>query len=153
MKKIINFILLSFRYILFLGSFAITFFIFVTTNKQSNNNINSSIVIFIPYMVLLILFFINIIGRQKKVNSNIFYNLTCCLVFFTNMIVGYRAIYDKNMILNKIMGYDINMIYFNNYVIFMKLLMYGLCIGNICFMATKREQKEIISNKKEIEVL
>ncbi len=151
MKKIINSMLLGLKYILFLGAFAISFYIVLAMYRRLNKNIIESINIFIPYGLLLILFFINIIFRQKNVNSNLFYNLTCCLTFATTIVVGLRAICDTNMILNKIMGYNINFIYFSDYIIFMKMLIYGLCISNIFFMVCIKEKK--VQTKNNIEVL
>lgn len=155
MKKIINWILLVLKYILFLGAFASSFYIVLNMYRRLNKDMIESISIFIPYAILLILFFINIIFRQKSVNQNIFYNLTCCLVFVTTIVVSIRSIYDTNMILNKIMGYNINFIYFGDYIMFMKLLMYGLSLGNILFMIHIKDRpvEKPIAKKIDIEVL
>ena len=155
MKKIINWILLVLKYILFLGAFASSFYIVLSMYRRLNKDMIESISIFIPYAILLILFFINIIFRQKSVNQNIFYNLTCCLVFVTTIVVSIRSIYDTNMILNKIMGYNINFIYFGDYIMFMKLLIYGLSLGNILFMfhIKDRPVEKPIAKKIDIEVL
>lgn len=151
MKKIINTMLLGLRYILYLGAFAISFYIVLSMYNRLGKNMMESINIFIPYAILLIIFFINIIFRQKSVNNNLFYNLTCCLVFATTILVGIRAICDTNMILNKVMGYNINFIYFSDYISFMKLLIYGLCISNILFMICIKEKR--VQSKNNIEVL
>lgn len=151
MKKIINTMLLGLRYILYLGAFAISFYIVLSMYNRLGKNMMESINIFIPYAILLIIFFINIIFRQKSVNNNLFYNLTCCLIFATTIVVGIRAICDTNMILNKVMGYNINFIYFSDYISFMKLLIYGLCISNILFMICIKEK--IVQSKNNIEVL
>lgn len=151
MKKMINAILLGLRYVLFLGAFAISFYIILSMYRRLGKNMIESINIFIPYAILLIIFFINIIFRQKSVNNNLFYNLTCCLVFSTTIVVGIRAIYDTNMILNKVMGYNINFIYFSDYIAFMKLLVYGLCISNLLFMICLKEKS--VQAKNNIEVL
>jgi len=98
----------------------------------------------------MIIFFINIIFRQKSVNSNLFYNLTCCLVFSTTIVVGIRAICDTNMILNRVMGYNINFIYFSDYIAFMKILVYGLCISNILFMVCINKKRRQAKNNIEV---
>ena len=71
MKKIINWILLVLKYILFLGAFASSFYIVLSMYRRLNKDMIESISIFIPYAILLILFFINIIFRQKSVNQNV----------------------------------------------------------------------------------
>lgn len=150
MKKLINGMLLCLRYILFLAAFAISFYIVLSMYKRLNKNMIESLNVFIPYGVLLIIFFVNIIFRQKNVNNNLFYNLTCCLTFATTIVVGIRAICDTNMIINKVMGYNINFIYFGDYIVFMKLLIYGLCIGNILFMISIKEKETQVKNNIEV---
>ena len=53
------------------------------------------------------------------------------------------------------MGYNINFIYFGDYIMFMKLLMYGLSLGNILFMIhiKYRPVEKPIAKKIDIEVL
>lgn len=99
-----------------------------------NKNIIESLNIFIPYIILLILFFINAFIKQNNIIKNIFYNLTCCIVFIVILLVCIRTIYDSNMLLNQLMGYKINFYYFNDFLIFMKILLYGLSIANVFFM-------------------
>ena len=149
MKKIINYSLLFLKYLLYLGAFAISLYIITIINQKQNRNITELITSILPYILLLIVFFINIILRQKNINHNIFYNLTCCIVFLTTIIVGLRSIYDTNMILNQITGYNINFIYFNDYLVYMKILVYGLIVSNLCFMFKNKK----LDVKKETEVL
>lgn len=158
MKKIINILLLILKYILFLAAFALTFYIVLSMYRRLDKNMGDSISIFLPYGILLIIYFINIIFRQSSVNKNIFYNLTCCLVFLTTIVVGLRAIYDTNMIMNEIMGYNINFVYFGDYISFMKVLIYGLIISNVLFMVHLKGKKveneeKPIAKKIEVEVL
>jgi len=71
MKKIINVILLGLRYILFLGAFAISFYIVLSMYKRLSKDMIESINIFLPYAILLIIFFINIISFIISANNNI----------------------------------------------------------------------------------
>ena len=90
--------------------------------------------------------------NQKSVNSNIFYNLTCCLVFCCILVAGLRSVLDKNMLLNSIMGYNINFSYFSDFIAFMKIMLYGLSLANIFFMIHEKEEKPI-ATKIDLEVL
>lgn len=148
MKRILNGLFFVLKWILLLSSFAITFYIILSMYDRVNKSLIESIDLFIPYVLILILFMINIFLKQDSVSKNIFYNLTCCLVFTTTLVVGARAIYDKNMVLNEIMGYGINFSYFNDFLAFMKVLLYGLSIGNIFFMVHEKEKKEEPKTKK-----
>ena len=108
MKKILNGIFMFLKFILLILGFGLSFFIVLSMYKRVDKNLVESIPIFTPYIIILLIFFINIIFGQKSVNRNLFYNLTCCLVFSCIVIVCLRAILDKNMLLNSIMGYNIN---------------------------------------------
>lgn len=139
MKKIMNHLFLTVKFFLLVLAFGITLYIVLSMYKRVNKDIINSLPIFIPYIVLLLLFFINITLGQKSVNDNLFYNLTCCIVFSTICFVGLRSIFDKNMILNEIMGYNINFSYFSDFISFMKIMIYGLIIGNFSFMVHEKQ--------------
>lgn len=152
MKKILNGIFMFLKFILLILGFGLSFFIVLSMYKRVDKNLVESIPIFTPYIILLLIFFINIIFGQKSVNRNLFYNLTCCLVFSCIVIVCLRAILDKNMLLNSIMGYNINFSYFNDFISFMKIMLYGLSLANIFFMIHEKEEKPI-ATKIDLEVL
>ena len=152
MKKILNGILMVLKFILLILGFGLSFFIILSMYKRIDKNIIESIPIFIPFILILFLFFINIIMNQKSVNSNIFYNLTCCLVFGCILVAGLRSVLDKNMLLNSIMGYNINFSYFIDFIAFMKIMLYGLSLANIFFMIHEKEEK-LIATKIDLEVL
>ena len=148
MKKILNRIFMTLKFILLLSSFSICLYIVLSMYHRIDKSIIDAIPIFIPYVLLLLLFFINVSISQKSINNNIFYNLTCCLVFSCVCIVGARAMLDKNMVLNTIMGYGINFSYFNDFIPFMKIMLYGLIFSNICFMPHNEESEELKIAKK-----
>lgn len=152
MKKILNGILMVLKLILLILGFGLSFFIILSMYKRIDKNIIESIPIFIPFILVLFLFFTNIIMNQKSVNSNIFYNLTCCLVFGCILVAGLRSVLDKNMLLNSIMGYNINFSYFSDFIAFMKIMLYGLSLANIFFMIHEKEEK-LIATKIDLEVL
>ena len=152
MKKILNGSFMFLKFILLILGFGLSFFIVLSMYKRVDKNLVESIPIFTPYIIILLIFFINIIFGQKSVNRNLFYNLTCCLVFSCIVIVCLRAILDKNMLLNSIMGYNINFSYFNDFIPFMKIMLYGLSLANIFFMIHEKEEKPI-ATKIDLEVL
>jgi hypothetical protein len=147
MIKILNAIFGFLKYILIFVAFGLTLYIMLGMYMRLNKSMISAISIFIPYLVLLILFCINIFKRQKGVLNNTFYNITCVLAFTTIIFVAARAIWDTSMVLNSIMGYKIDFAYFSDFIVFMKTLLYGLSIANICFMFVKDK------DSKEVEVL
>lgn len=151
MKKIINNFLMVLKFLLLLVSFGLSFYIVLSMYSRVDKGIMEAIPIFLPYIFLLIVFSINISLKQKLVNNNLFYNLTCCLVFLCICFVSIRALLDQNMVLNEIMGYNINFSYYADFIVFMKMMMYGLFISNIIFIFTNNKGKEKLKN--DIEVL
>lgn len=134
MKKIFNLLFSFMKYVLLLISFGFTLFLVLKLYARLEKNIKDSISIFVPYILLLILFLINICLNRAYVRKNLFYNITCCFVFTTNIFVAYRAMFDTNMIFNSIQKMGINFNYFNDYLSFNNTMLYGLSIANIVFM-------------------
>ena len=141
MKKILNIMFIILKYILLLGAFAITLFIIVRMNARLSKSFSTVIPEFIPFLLIFLLFVINLLFKQKGVNNNIFYNLTSCIVFATIILVGYRAFADKNMVLNEKYGYGVDFNYFyslyENYVVWIN------CFQYIIYGSTKGKSKII----------
>ncbi len=142
MKNILNIIFSVLKYILLIGAFGVTLFIILQMNHRLNKPFTSVIPVFLPYVILFILFLLNFILKQKGVINSLFYNLTSCLVLCTILVVGYRSFADKNMVLNEIYGYGIDFNYFNNFIAYMKIMLYGLSLSNVLLMFQPKEEKE-----------
>ena len=150
MIKIINFFLSFLKFILLIIGFGVSFFIVLSMYNRVGRCIVSSFTFFLPFIILIILYTINYIFHQNVVTQNIFYNISSVLVFVVINFVCYRAIFDKQMILNEIMGYGINFSYFEDFMPFMQILIYGLIISNISFLVGNSKIK---SKNPKIEVL
>ncbi len=146
MKQIFNGLFYFLKFLLFIASFALTLFIIVQMYRRLGKNIMESVKVFLPYLIIILLFVVNLFAKQESVTKNIFYNLTCTLVFTTIILVGLRAMYDSNMVLREQLGRNINFNYFDYFIPFMKIMLYGLSISNIFFMFTGKSRKK----KKEI---
>ena len=146
MKQIFNGLFYFLKFLLFIASFALTLFIIVQMYRRLGKNIMESVKVFLPYLIIILLFVVNLFAKQESVTKNIFYNLTCTLVFATIILVGLRAMYDSNMVLREQLGRNINFNYFDYFIPFMKIMLYGLSISNIFFMFTGKSRKK----KKEI---
>ena len=58
-----------------------------------------------------------------------------------------RAIFDTNMVLNEKYGYGIDFNFFDNFVPYIKIMVYGLVVANVFFMFKERDKKGIKSKK------
>ena len=86
--------------------------------------------------------------KQEGVTKCLFYNLTCCLVLTTIVLVSLRAILDTNMVLNSKYGYGIDFNFYDNFLPYINIMLYGLSLANILFMfKEKNKTKSDINNE------
>lgn len=147
MKKIFNLLFYVLKFILLIAAFGLTLFVLIRMNVRLNKNMITILPELIPYAILLILFIINMIYKQRGVNENVFYNLTCCLVLSTIVLVSLRAILDTNMVLNEKYGYGVDFNFFDNFISYIKIMLYGLSIADILFMFREKDKVEKKSKK------
>lgn len=149
MKKMINILFYVLKFILLIAAFALTLYIILAMYQRLDKSMIDSVSIFLPFGAILIMFLINLCLKNKGVVNSLFYNLTSCIVFSTIIVVSCRAIFDKNMVLNQIMGYNIDFTYFNDFIPFMNLMLYGLVISNLflIFGVEKEKNSNNVSSK------
>lgn len=134
MIKIVNTVFSFLKVLLLLVSFVFSFYIIINMYRRLEKNMMDAIFNFIPFVLLFILFAINLIFRQKSVNQCFFYNITCCLVFGMLLFAVYRTFFDRNMVVMLRLGYDINFNYFADIIAPMKAMLYILSVSNILLM-------------------
>ncbi len=137
MIKMLNGLFYGLKYLLLILSFALGSYIVLYMYQRLDKSLVESITIALPFVILFILFAINMIFSQKSVTTNIFYNLTCCFVFVVILFIEYRAIFDTNMIANSKLGYNINFNYFADNINAIKVMIIGLIVSNILFIVNK----------------
>lgn len=138
MSKSINLLLNVYKFLLLFISFGLSIYIFMGMSFRLGNDLFSSILYLVPFVILLVIYILNFVFKQDRINNNLFYNLTSLLVFAVIIFVCIRAIFDKGMILNKVMGYGINFNYFSDFIVFMEIMLYGLIVSNLLFMLNKK---------------
>lgn len=148
MKKIFNGLFYGLKFLLLIAALGLTLFVLIRMNVRLEKNMMSILPELIPFVLLLILFIVNMIFKQKGVTKCLFYNLTCCLVLTTIVLVSLRAIMDTNMVLNGKYGYGIDFNFFDNFLAYIDIMVYGLSIANILFMF--REKDKNVEKSKEL---
>ena len=148
MKKIFNGLFYGLKFLLFVVAFGLTSFILIRMNMRLNKDFTSIISEFIPFVILLILFIVNLLFKQKNISKNLFYNLTCCLVLSTIIVVALRSLLDTNMVLNEKYGYGVDFNFFDNFIPYIKIMLYGLSIADILFMFREKDNDKIKDEKK-----
>lgn len=149
MKKIFNILFYVLKFILLIAAFGLTLFVLIRMNIRLDKGITDSLSNFIPFIILFILFIVNMILKQSSVTKNVFYNLTCCLVLSTIVLVSLRSILDTNMVLNGKYGYGIDFNFFDNFLAYINIMLYGLSIANIFFMFREKEDIKVEKTHKK----
>lgn len=143
MSSIINKILDMLKYILLIISFVLTLYIVIYMYHRLNKSLVESYKIFLPFIIIFVLFCINFLFNKKKIRRNVLYNITSCLVFALIIFVDYRTIFDTYMLANTKLGYNINFNYFNDFLIPLKIMLYGLSITNVLFMFNLKNKNSL----------
>ena len=105
--------------------------------------------IVLPFIVLFIIWLLNLLLNHEKIQNNTFYNITSMLVVCTIFIFCYRAIFDKNMLFWHKYGYKINFNYFSDQIAPIKVMLYGLSISNLLLIVNNKIKPDnIIDNNK-----
>ncbi|MEG1597470.1 MAG: hypothetical protein RR359_04265 [Bacilli bacterium] len=149
-EKVLNKFFYILKIIMMLASFVLSLYIIVYMYKRLEKDIMETVSIFIPFVLMFLLFSINMILNQKSVKENIFYNITCCVVFGFLLFAGYRAIYDNYMVANMRLGFKINFNYYSDIIAPMQAMLYSLCISNVVLMFLKDDKRDNIGIKTSI---
>ena len=139
MKRIFNGLFYGLKSLLLIAAFSLSLFIFLRMNMRLDKSFVSVLPQFIPFVILLILFIVNMLFKQEGVTKCLFYNLTCSLVLTSIVLVSLRAIMDTNMVLNGKYGYGIDFNFFDNFLAYIDIMVYGLIISNILFMFKEKD--------------
>ena len=148
MVKILNGMFYFLKFVLLLAAFGTSLYVLIAMYQRLEKDMINLIYVFIPYIVILVLFIINMFFRQTGVTKNVFYNITCCLVFFTIAFLALRSVFDVNMIYRWKNTYHINFNFYSDVLTFINVMIYGLCIANVFLMFSESSFK--LNKKKEI---
>ncbi len=142
---LLNKVLNVLKTLLLLVSLGLTLYVILFMYKRLDKSLVESVSVFLPYLVILILFMVNFIYRQKIVNDNFFYNIVCCLVFSLFIYCGIRAIADPFMISGIKQGFNINFDYYSDMIAPLQIMLYGLSAANIFLLLSKKKENSKLS--------
>lgn len=155
MNSLINKLLSFIRIILLLASFAITLYVmlymYYNLGKEPFGrdffDFASSL---FPFILLLIICTVNMVGRYKTVNNNTFYNITSVLVLGCVLYMGCRALFDQNMVLWHKTNYRINFEYFADQLFQIKAMLYAVCGANVFLIIEAYLSKDELKKVKKV---
>ncbi len=143
MIDLVNKLIFYFKVILLIIIFTLTLYILLSMNSYyGSNNIINFVVMCLPFILLLFIFVFSFL--YKKGEKNTFFNVASTIALIAILIIDYRTIFDKNMVL-WIKG-NMNFYYFENQMLQMEILSYAMVIGNSILII--HEKYNNIENKK-----
>lgn len=145
-NKVFNILKVLMLVISFLATMYILIMMYVRLEKEPfGKDFMEFIGVILPYILLLIVFVINTVGKQKAVNESIFFNASAVTCFSAILLFCCRAFLDKNMVLWTAAGYDINFHYFADQVTQIKVMLYMILVIDIMLMLYGK-----LTKKKEL---
>ncbi len=131
MKTIINRLLITIKFLLLIITFIGVMYLLFNMYQKLDKNIDLNfILIMIPFILLLILFFVNLTFKMQDVLDNMFYNSGCTLSLLSIVYLIYRTMCDKNMLYYYKDG-NLNFTYFDEQINYIKIVLYLMIIINI----------------------
>lgn len=135
MKKIVNSCLFYSKIVLLLIAFTLTLYISFSINAIEKDLL-SIFLVGLPLFLILVLFMLSIF--KDSVKENTLFNLASTFALLAIIIIDYRTIFDKNMVLWH--DFSLNIYYFMNALFQIKLLGYLMVIGNILLFVKKEDK-------------
>ena len=131
MKTIINRLLIAIKFLLLIITFIGVMYLLFNMYQKLDKNIDLNfLLIMIPFIILLILFFVNLTFKMQDVLDNMFYNSGCTLSLLSIVYLIYRTMCDKNMLYYYKDG-NLNFTYFDEQINYIKIVLYLMIIINI----------------------
>lgn len=157
MNKILSSFFGIIKYLLFVVSIGLVAFGIVKTYGRLDKPLTDSISVFVPFVFVLVLFFVNIFTRNKYTRDNLFFNFLAVLLFTAIIIICLRSMFDKNMVLFYRYNIDFNPEFFSNNLSLIQMGLYLLGAANlflvIChFLDKKKDVKKNNVTKVNIEL-
>lgn len=143
MLNILNRILFYGKVLFLLIVFTLTLFISFRMQEYYQSQIWTVVRICIPLFLALSVFIVSLFFKEG--DNNILFNVACLIAFAAIMIIDFRTLLDRNMLLWT--EGSTNFYYFQNQLSQIKILTYCIFFGNILLIYKEK------LGKKEIETI
>lgn len=153
MNKILSGFFGIIKYLLFVVAIGLVAYGIVKTYGRLDKPLTDSVSVFIPFVFVLIMFFVNIFTGNKYTKDNLFFNFLSVLLFLVIIIVCLRSMHDTNMILYHRYQIDFNPEFFANNLSLIEMGLYLLGASNVflflCHLLDKDKKNEVNLNLDE----
>ncbi len=148
MSKILSKTFYIFKYLLFIVAFALVLFGIIKTYQRLDKSLAEAIPIFAPFALLFIVYIVNLFMKKDTISNNLFYNFVSFMVFVAIITIGYRAMFDTNMLLYEKYGVSYNTLFLADNLSFIKIMLYLLAFSNLLLIIASFLGKDKKTNLK-----
>lgn len=138
------------KILLFILSIMAILFGILSTYNRLEKSLTDAISIFIPFTLLLVIYIVNLVRRDAKINDNLFLNFVSCIVFTAIIIMGLRAKFDTGMVLFYKYNINYNPSFFSDNLTFVISMLYCLIVSNVFLIIASFLGKEKKKNKYQV---
>lgn len=154
MKDILSKLFGFLKYILLTVSFGLVLYGIMITYSRLEKSLGEAIDVFIPFGFVLLTFLLTLITRSKKASNSLIFNFVSCFVFLVIMIICFRAMFDKSMILYYKYQMKFNPAYFADNLSAIEVMLYMLGASNLLLIISdlltrKKPVKTVLENKEQ----
>ena len=146
-NKLFNILKVLMLFISFLATMYILIMMYVRLEKEPfGNDFMEFFGVVLPFILVLIAFVVNIVGKHKVVNENIFFNTSAIISFSAILLFCCRSLLDKNMVLWTAAGYNINFTYFADKITQINVMLYLMLVIDfvLIFYGKLTKKKELV---------
>ena len=154
MSKILSKTFFLFKYILFIVAFALVLFGIIKTYQRLNKDLIDAIPTLFPLLLLFIVYIVNLFVKTKVISNNLFYNFVSFMCLISIIVVGYRAMFDTNMLLHEKYGIAYNTLFLADNLSFIKIMAYFLSVSNILIIISSfidKNDKKLAKESTSVE--
>ena len=149
MSKILSRLFNALKYLLLVVSFILILYGVMVMYKRLDKSMLEAIPLFIPFVLVLTIYIVNIFVKSNIIRDNLLFNFTSVLIFIAIIIIGVRAKYDTNMLVFYKYGINYNPLYLSDNLSTIKTCLYVLFASNLLFLISiffedKKKKKKVV---------
>lgn len=142
MKEVLSKLFGFLKYILLVFAFGLVFFGIMSTYARLQKPLTEAVGVFLPFALVLIIYFVNIFIKSNDSNSRLFFNFVSCFTYIVTIIIGLRSIFDKNMLLYYKYQINFNPTFFADNLAAVQVMLYMIFAANILLIIRDLLSKE-----------
>jgi len=146
MKEILSKLFGFLKFILLIIAFGLVFYGIMATYARLQKPLTEAVNVFLPFVLVLIVFFVNMIIGGKYSRSRLLFNFVSCFSLMVTIIIGLRSLLDKNMLLYYKYDIKFNPTFFADNLSGIQVMLYMIFAANILLIVYEK-----LSGKKKLE--